>query len=122
MIELTLDDLKQLLLDGRRARQYAQDHFEDHAAREATYTLYGPYASKTGAAIPGRFTPKSARNLTLKTRRKTYLIYELDNEYKLVRIKDVFRSINDNTYHCFELDGVQYSCPFLFNQKENRIC
>ena len=73
MIELTLEDLKQLLLDGRRARQYAQDHYEELAAREAVYTLYGPLAYNTGAAIPGSYTPKRARNLTLKTRRKNTL-------------------------------------------------
>lgn len=121
MIDLTLEDLKQLLLDGRRARQYAIDHYEELAAREAIYTLYGPYAYNTGAAVPWSYTPKRARNLTLKTRRKKYLIYELDSEYKLIRIRDVFNSVNDNTYHCFDLDGVQYSCPFLFNQKENSL-
>ena len=118
MIELTLDDLKQLLLDGRRARQYAWDHYEELAARESTYTLYGPYAYETGAAVPWGYTPKRARNLTLKTRRKKYLIYELDCAYKLMRVRNVFNSVNDYTYHCFELDGIQYSCPFLFNRKE----
>ena len=73
MIDLTLEDLKQLLLDGRRARQYAWDHYEELAAREAVYTLYGPYAHGTGAAIPWGYTPKRARNLTLKTRRKNIL-------------------------------------------------
>ena len=121
MIDLTLEDLKQLLLDGRRARQYARDHYEELAAREATYTLYGPYAYHTGAAVPWGYTPKRARNLTLKTRRKEYISYELDNEYKLIRVRDVFNSVNDNTYHCFELDGVQYACPFLFNRKEKSL-
>lgn len=121
MIELTLDDLKQLLLDGRRARQYAWDHYEELAARESTYTLYGPYAYETGAAVPWGYTPKRARNLTLKTRRKKYLIYELDCAYKLMRVRNVFNSVNDYTYHCFEFDGIQYSCPFLFNRKEKSL-
>ena len=118
MIDLTLEDLKQLLLDGRRARQYAWDHYEELAAREPVYTLYGPYAYGTGADIPGGFTPKRARNLSLKTRRKKYIIYELDSEYKLLRARQIFNSANDKTYQCFELDGIQYACPFLFNQKE----
>lgn len=118
MIDLTLDDLKQLLLDGRRAAQYAWDHYEELASREATYTLYGPYAHGTGVAIPWGYTPKSARNLTLKTRRKKYMIYELDNEYKLLRTTQVLDSASINTYHCFELDGIQYACPFLPNQKK----
>ena len=118
MIELTLEDLKQLLLDGRRARQYAWDHYEELAAREAAYTLYGPYTPSAGAAIPWGYTPKRARNLSLKTRRKDYIIYELDSEYKLLRVRLVLNSVNDYTYHCFELDGVQYFCPFLFNRKK----
>lgn len=118
MIDLTLEDLKQLLLDGRRARQYAWDHYEELAAREAAYTLYGPYAYNAGAMVPWGYTPKRARNLTLKTRRKKYLIYELDSEYKLIRVRDVFNCVNDNTYHCFELNGIQYACPFLFNRKD----
>lgn len=118
MIELTLEDLKQLLLDGRRARQYAWDHYEELASREAVYTLYGPYAYGTGAAIPWGFTPKRVRHLTLKTRRKKYNIYELDSDYKLLRATQVLDSVNINTYHCFELDGIQYSCPFLPCKKE----
>lgn len=118
MIELTLEDLKQLLLDGRRAAQYAWDHYEELVAREAAYTLYGPYAYETGAAIPGRYTPKRARDLTLKTRRNKYNIYELDSEYKLLRVTQVLDSVSINTYHFFELDGIQYACPFLFNRKE----
>ena len=118
MIDLTLEDLKQLLLDGRRARQYAWDHYEELAAREAAFTLYGPYAYEIGAAIPGGYTPKRARNLTLKTRRKKYNIYELDDEYKLLRVTQTLDSVNINVYHCFELDGVQYACPFLPNKKK----
>lgn len=118
MIDLTLEDLKQLLLDGRRAAQYALDHYEELAAREAVYTLYGPYAYGIGAAIPGKFISKSARSLTLKTRREKYIIYELDSEYKLLRTRDVFNLVRDNTYQCFELDGIQYAYPFVCNQKE----
>ena len=118
MIDLSLDDLKRLLSDGRRARLYALDHYEELAAREPVHILYGPYTDGTGANIPGGFTPKRARNLSLKTRKKNYIIYELDSEYKLLRARQVFNSVNDQTYQCFELDGIQYACPFLFNQKE----
>lgn len=118
MVNLSLDDLKQLLSDGRRARQFAWDHYEELAVREPVHILYGPYTYGTGANIPGGFTPKRTRNLSLKTRRKDYIIYELDSEYKLLRARQVFNSVNDQTYQCFELDGIQYACPFLFNQKE----
>ena len=117
MIDLTLEDLKQLLSDGRHAREYAWNHYEELVAREAVYTLYGPYTYGTGAAIPWGFTPKRARNLSLKTRRKSYIIYELDSEYKLLRTTQVLDSERINTYHCIELDGVQYACPFLPDKK-----
>ena len=118
MIYLTLEDLKQLLSDGRQAKQYAWDHYEELAARKAVYTLYGPYAYGTGAAIPWSYTPKRARNLTLKTRRTKYNIYELDSEYKLLRVTQVLDSVSTNTYHCYELCGVQYACPFVANRKK----
>ena len=118
MIDLTLEDLKQFLLDGRRARQYAWEHYEELAAREATYTLYGPYAYLTGAALPGSYIPKRARNLTLKTRRKKYTTYELDHEYRPLRVTQVLDSEDTNTFHFFELDGIQYACPFWPNKKK----
>lgn len=118
MNDLNIEDLKRLLLDGRQAAQYAFDHYEELAVREPVYTLYGPYAYGTGAAIPGKFIPKCARNLTFKTRRKKYIIYELDNNYNLLRARQVFNSVNDNTYQCFELDGIQYACPFRHNRKQ----
>ena len=118
MIDLTMEDLKQLLADGRRAAQYAWDHYEELTARKATYTLYGPHAYGTGAAIPGKFISKRDRNLTLKTRRKQYLVYELDHEYKLLRVRHVFDQIRDPLYECFELDGIQYACPFVVNRKK----
>ena len=118
MIDLTLEDLKQLLFVCRRARQYAWEHYEELAVREAAHILYGPYAYHTGAAVPWSDTPKKARNLSLKTRRKSYLIYELDHEYTPIRIKEIFDSVHRCTHHFFELDGVRYSCPFLPNQRE----
>lgn len=118
MKELNLDDLKQLLLSGRRAMQYAWDHYEELSAREPAYILYGPYGYGIGAAIPGEITPKSLHNLTEKTRRKSYLIYELDSEYRLLRVRHIEHLVNNRTYLCFELDGVQYACPFAYDRKE----
>ena len=115
------EDLKQLLLDGRRAAQYASDHYEELAAREAMYTLYGPYDYGIGAARPGRLVSKSSRILALKTRKKQHMIYELDSEYKLLRVKHVFNAVNDLTYHCFSLEGIQYACPFAYNQKSKQL-
>ncbi len=116
--ELDIEDLKQMLAAGRRARQYALDHYEGLAEREAVYTLYGPYDYRIGAGISGPIVSKNSRKLTFKTKRKKYLIYELDSEYKLLRVRHVFNYRNDPVYHCFELDGIQYACPFPKNRKE----
>ena len=118
MIELTLDELKQLLSNGRHAREYAWNQYEELAVREPVHILYGPYTDGTGANIPGNFTPKRARNLSPKTRRKNYIIYELDSEYKLLRATQVLDSKRINTYHCFDWNGVQYACPFLPSKKQ----
>lgn len=118
MKDLNMEDLKQLLLDGRRALKYAWDHYEELAAREAVYTLYGPYDHGIGAATPGKIIPKASRVLTLKTRKKSYMTYELDGEYNLIRVNYVLNSKRDGTYHCFELNGIRYACHFRYNQKE----
>jgi len=93
--ELNIEDLKQMLVAGRRARQYALDHYEELAAREAVYTLYGPYDYRIGAATPGPIVSKNSRKLAFKTKRKNYLVYELDSDYKLLRVKHVFEQRND---------------------------
>lgn len=116
--ELNIEDLKQMLVAGRRARQYALDHYEELAAREAVYTLYGPYDYRIGAAAPGPIVSKNSRKLAFKTKRKNYLVYELDSDYKLLRVKHVFEQRNDPIYHCFGLDDIQYACPFKYNQNE----
>lgn len=116
--ELNMEDLKQMLTAGIQAEQYAWDHYEELAAREAAYTLYGPFEYRIGAAEPGPIVSKSSRKLTFKTKRKKYLIYELDNDYKLLRVRHVFDPRSDTIYHCFELNGIQYACPFMHNRKE----
>lgn len=118
MKDLNMEDLKQLLLDGRRALKYAWDHYEELAAREAVYTLYGPHDHEIGAGIPDKSISKASRILTFKTRKKNYLSYELDSEYKLIRVNHVLNSEHNGTYHCFELNGIQYACPFKYNQKK----
>lgn len=118
MIDLTLEDLKQFLSDGRRAARYAWDHYEELTARKAAHTLYGPYEYYIGAAIPGTFIAKNARNLTLKTNRKQYLMYELDSEYNPLRTTHVINLVHDSAYEHFELDGIQYAYPFVCNKKK----
>ena len=120
MHELNICDLQNLILDGRKAMQYAWDHYDELITRNVIYTLYGPYDYGIGAAIPGKLISTRSRRLTLKTRKKSHIIYELDGDYKLLRTRDVFNLEKDTTYECFELDGIQYACPFSANQETTR--
>lgn len=119
MHEINMEYLDQLILDGRSAAQYAWDHYEELIAREAVYTLYGPKDYGIGAAMPGKFISKRSRKLTKQTRRKDYIIYELDSNYKLLRTI-LMRNYTEveHIYHCFELNGIQYACPFYGAQKK----
>jgi len=117
--KMSVDELKQLIQDGRDAMRYAWDHYEELVAREAVYTLYGPSDYGIGAGIPGKFIPERSRKLLKKTRRKKYIIYELDSEYKLLRTT----TMRDYTtaayvYHCFEMNGIQYACAFHSDKKK----
>lgn len=118
MYEIGIDDLHNLLLQGRTAAQYAWDHYEELVARNSTYTLYGPYAHYTGAGVPSNLIPKKARKLLKNTHRKDYLIYELDEEYKVLRTTSVYDYTKiDCVYHHFELNGTSYAYPFRGNEK-----
>ncbi len=112
MYAATMDELRQLLRDGRKAWQYAMDHYEELVTRMHSYTLYGPHAHWLGASIPcNRITPKRARKLLPQTRRKDYVIYHLDEHYKVIRTIIVLEYTRvDVIYHHFELDGVVYAC------------
>ncbi len=113
MRDISYDELDQLLMEGRKATEYAWEHYEDLSARECVFRLYGPYCPGLGAGSPGRLTSKKNRELKKQTRRKNYHIYELSSEYKLIRMI----AIRDYTkvevvYHCFECNGTQYAVPF----------
>ena len=112
-------ELDWLILEGKLACEYAWAHYDELVARECAYRLYGPYCYRMGAGIPGSLTPKKKRELKKQTKRKDYHIYELDRNYKLIRVI----SMCDYTtveliYHCFECDGTQYSVPFREDRKE----
>lgn len=118
MYNATYDELDELLLEGNKARAYAWDHYEYLNTRECVYRLYGQYSGGVGAGMPGTLTSKRARQLTKQTRRKDYLIYELDDNIKLIRVI----SIRDYTktemiYHCFEYLGTLYAVPFRGTNK-----
>ena len=119
MIEISMSELELFMQKGRYAAQYAWEHYDELFARKAKFTLYEPVAYGVGAGMPGKFVPQSVRKLMKQTRRKNYLVYELDDKYQLLRT--VLVQNNEKvlyTYQCFELDGTMYGCPFLEGEKK----
>ena len=118
MYEIDIAGLEKLMQAGHAAEEYAWNHYDELIARKHSYTLYGSSGHGIGASIPGKFVPRSARKLTKKTRRKDYTVYELDEEFKVLRTIAVLDYTKiDVTYHHFEIDGVTYAVPFSGNQK-----
>lgn len=119
MHNITIEELEQLLQDGRRALQYAWEHYDELISRETIYTLYGPHHYGIDAGIPGKFIPQRVRKLSKQTRRKNYTTYELDSAYQLLCTTPIREhTIIDCVYYCFMLDGVQYACSFCNNEKK----
>lgn len=117
MYEIGINGLQQLHQEGRVAAKYAQEHYEDLIARKHSYTLYGPEADYLGSSIPSSFIPKRARKLMNSTRRKNYVIYELDESYNVLRTIHMYDYHKiDCTYHHFVKNGVVYAYPFRGNE------
>lgn len=112
-------ELDWLILEGKLACEYAWDNYNELVARECVYRLYGPYCSRMGAGIPGSLVSKKKRELKKQTKRKNYHIYELDGNYKLIRVISIrdYTKI-ELTYHCFEHNGTQYGIRFSEDRKE----
>ena len=109
MYEISMEDLKQLLKNRLIAKQYALDHKEELTSREHSYVLYGSYVPGIGASIPcNTVTPKRARTLVHKTRRKDHIIYHLDENYKVLRTILVLENKVRHIYHHFELGETVY--------------
>lgn len=125
MYKTSIEELDNLLLKGRRAAEFAWEHYKELAERRHIYTLYGPEARFLGASIPSSMVPTSVRHLTKKTRRKKHVIYELDEKYNVLRtVKIINYPRIDCTYHHFVLDGVSYAFAFRGNEQsiyDNRV-
>lgn len=123
MYGISMNELQQLLLDRSKAHQYALDHYDELVGRKHTYTLYGPHAHWLGASIPcNTVTPKQARHLLHKTRRKNYVIYHLDEHYQVIRTIIILDYTKvDIIYHHFEIDGVVYACGFSGSMQDGEI-
>ena len=125
MYDIDLAGLKQLQREALRAEKYAVTHYDELASRPHRYTLYGPWTYDIGASVPSTtIVPVSQRKIMRKTRRSDYTIYQLDEEYKVIRtICMIDHTIVDCTFHHFELNGTIYAYPFrgdsseLYNRK-----
>ena len=121
MREIGYNDFYDLMEKGRLARNYALMHYDELASRPAAHIWYGPSSYFLGGMVPIR--SKSAKALeaysvTTSTRRKSYTAYELDENYKIIRVKHVRKSVLDCTYHLFEIDGITYGQPFFRDQNK----
>lgn len=114
MIKIGYPEMYELINKGCTAFDYAQAHYAELNARPAVYTLFGPPSHGLGALAAGHMTPHKERLLQRKTRRKKYVIYELDEAFRVIRIKHVCKEGKVQcTYHLFELDGIVYARSFL---------
>lgn len=122
MYEITVEELQQLLQNGRVAKEYALDHYNELMSRNHAFVLYGSYVPGLGASIPcNTVTPKQARNLTHETRRKDHIIYQLDENYHVLRTVLVLDKKVRHIFHHFELDGVVYVYTYESSALNNQV-
>lgn len=117
MYTAKMEDFYQIVRDGRLAREYAIEHRDELVARQHTHTLYGPHDPSLGASIPcNTVVSKQARSLTHKTRRKRYIIYQLDENYKVLRTILIEGELPNKQliYHHFEFNGTVYAYNYAY--------
>lgn len=118
MYNVDIEGLTQLIQEGRAGADYAWENRSELIARKHTYTLYGPHSPSLGASIPSSIVPAKVRQLRKSTRRKNYIIYELDDSYKPLRtILMLDYTKCDCIFHHFELNGVTYAYAFTGNER-----
>lgn len=118
MIEICYADMHRMITDGCSAYEYAWRYYDKLVKRSACYTLYGPSTNYLGVMAAGHLTPAKERHIQKTTRRKNYIMYELDQNFHVLRIRHM-KNYNeiDCTYHLFERNGVIYGRPFFQDQK-----
>ena len=124
MYEIGIPELMELIREGHTGVKYALANRDALVARKHTYTLYGPHSPTIGASIPTNLVPAKVRQLKRTNRRKNYIIYELDDSYKVLRtILMLDYTECDCVMHHFELDGVTYAYHFsdMLQLKNDRI-
>lgn len=72
--------------EAQQALKYAEAHLNELTKKEKKYTLYGSYQDDVGVYRPGVGSPQIKRELNIKTRKKKYTAYMLDDDYNLLRV------------------------------------
>lgn len=111
-------DMESMIQRGLVAYDYAWLHYDELNARASCYALFGPPSNHLGVMAAGHLTPSRERKVQATTRRKRYTKYELDENFRVIRIKHIkdYTTVVC-TYHLFELDGVTYARAFLGEEK-----
>lgn len=115
---LRYSDMFRMIDEGQQAFDYIWEHYEELVSRPATYYLYGPKTHYLGILASGHIVPPKERKVHTRVRWKEYCIYELDENFKPIRIKHVNKYQRVHcTYHLFEQDGVIYARGFFEDRK-----
>lgn len=113
MREISIPELKELMKEGIAGVDYAWEHQEELISRKHTYTLYGPHSELVGANTPSSLTRPKERQLKKTNRRQNYMIYELDDSYRILRTTQMVNYTEHiETFHHFEWNGVWYAYDF----------
>lgn len=117
MTKVVYTEMDKIINDAYIAFDYAWEHYIELRDRKVAHVLYGPNAHATGAAWPGFGIKDKERQLLKKTRRKEYMLYELDGNYQILCNKTIKDGKIQCSYYHFELNGVQYARSFLEDRK-----
>lgn len=113
MISVTYTELDEILSNSLKAFSYAEDNYNALKERQVFHTLYGAKSLDIGAASPSSLTSARERNLTKATKRKTYTVYELDQDYQIMCNRIIRNGITQYSYLHFELEGIRYARAFF---------
>lgn len=113
MITVTYTELDGILSNSLKAFSYAEDNYFELKGRQVFYTLYGAKSLDIGAVSPSSLTSARERNLTKTTKRKTYTVYELDQDYQIMCNRIVRDGTTQYSYLHFELEGIRYARAFF---------
>ena len=119
MVNISICELDQIIMEGQIAYQYAWEHYDELFARKPAHVLYGPLSHFLGAASPSHTTSPKERVLKNTLRRKDYSAYELDKDYRIIKNYRMLNKKIDAHYLHFQLNGVHYARGFYLGIKKD---